>query len=537
MFAPLVVVTCVLLFLAYRLFGAFLNKRCRIDDSRATPAVTLKDNVDYVPTRASIVFGHHFSSIAGTGPIVGPILAALYFGWGPAWIWIIVGSIFIGGVHDFGSMLMSVRNNGKSIAQTSCDLIGPWTGRLFIVFVLFALIYVLVVFVDLTANTFTTSPVVTTASGWFVLVALAFGFLVARTRLTFTTAIILFVPLTFLGLGVGEYLPAPTLNKNAWLAIVMVYAGVAAVMPVHFLLQPRDFLSSFFLYAVLIAGILGVVVGLPAMEAPIFKGWVSESATPPYLVPALFITIACGACSGFHSIVASGTTSKQIRTESDIRRIGYGGMLVEGLLATLSLGTIAVLSTSDLEALGPINPINVFAAGLGKILAPFGLAGSFARDFALLAVSTFLLTTLDTCTRLCRFLIEELFQWRNQTSRYLGTVLVLILPAILVFQTYHGQPAWKATWPLFGSTNQLLASLALITFAVYLRSQRIKAAFVLIPAVAMLAMPLIALFYMAMDQGWASLLGSASLVMFVLGVFVSYRSFDLLWKTRARAGD
>jgi carbon starvation protein len=532
MFAPLVAATCLLLFIAYRLYGAFLVKRCQIDSSRPTPAVTMNDNVDYVPTRASIVFGHHFSSIAGTGPIVGPILAALYFGWGPAWIWIIVGSVFIGGVHDFGSMLMSVRNKGQSIAQSSRDLVGPMTGRLFIVFVLFALIYVLVVFVDLTANTFTTSPVVATASGWFILAALAFGFLVARTRLTFAKAIILFVPLTFSGLAVGEYFPAPALDKNTWLALVIIYAAVAAVMPVHFLLQPRDFLSSFFLYAVLIAGIVGVVVGLPAIEAPVFKGWVNDAATPAYLAPALFITIACGACSGFHSIVASGTTSKQLQTETDIRRIGYGGMLVEGLLATLSLGTIAVLSTSDLEALGTINPINVFAAGLGKILTPFGIAGSLARDFALLAVSTFLLTTLDTCTRLCRFLIEELFDWHDQTSRYLGSVLVLILPTILVFQTYNGQPAWKATWPLFGSTNQLLASLALITFAVYLRAQKIKAAFVLVPAVAMLAMPLLALFFMALEEGWASLLGGASLVMFVLGVFVSYRSFDLLWKTK-----
>ena len=530
MYAPLVILTCVLLYLAYRFYGAFLVKRCGIDDSRPTPAETMNDGIDYVPTRSSIVFGHHFSSIAGTGPIVGPILAAIYFGWGPAWLWIIVGSVFIGGVHDFGSILMSVRSRGQSIATTSRELVGPWTGRLFIVFVLFALIYVLVVFIDLTANTFTTSPVVATASGWFIFAALAFGFLVARTRLTFAKAIIIFVPLTFLGLVVGEYFPAPALSKNLWLTAVLIYAAIAAVMPVQLLLQPRDFLSSFFLYAVLISGVLGVLIGRPAIEAAAFTGWVNESASPAYLFPALFITIACGACSGFHSIVASGTTSKQIRKESDIRKIGYGGMLVEGLLATLSLGTIAVLSTADLAAMEARDPVSVFAAGLGKILTPFGLAGSLARDFALLAVSTFLLTTLDTCTRLCRFLVEELFDWRNRTSRYLGTVIVLLLPAFLVFQTFDGQPAWKATWPLFGSTNQLLAALALVTFAVFLRSRRIKAGFVLVPALAMLAMPLIALLFMAHDQGWTSFLGMTSLVMFLLGAFVSYRSFGLFWR-------
>lgn len=535
MFAPLVLLTCILLFLGYRFYGAFLVKRCGVDDSRPTPAETMTDGVDYVPTRPSIVFGHHFSSIAGTGPIVGPILAAIYFGWGPAWLWIIVGSIFIGGVHDFGSMLMSIRNKGQSIAATSTSLVGPLTGRLFIVFVLFALIYVLVVFLDLTANTFTSSPVVATASGWFVLMAIAFGFLVARTRLSFKVAIFIFVPLTFLGLALGEYLPAPALTKNTWLIIVMAYAAIAAVMPVHYLLQPRDFLSSFFLYAVLIGGVLGVLIGRPAIEAAAFTGWVNESASPIYLVPALFITIACGACSGFHSIVSSGTTSKQIRKETDIRKIGYGGMLVEGLLATLSLGTIAVLSTADLDAMTARDPISVFAAGLGKILSPFGLAGGLARDFALLAVSTFLLTTLDTCTRLCRFLVEELFGWRSTTSRYAGTLLVLILPAFLVFQTFDGQPAWKATWPLFGSTNGLLAALALVTFAVFLRSKNIKTGFVVVPAIAMLAFPLAALLFMAHDQGYTSLLGVTSLLMFALGAFVSYRSFGLFWKRETTA--
>jgi carbon starvation protein len=529
MFAVLVLITCALSYLAYRIYGDFLSKRCKLDDNRKTPAHDLEDGVDYVPTRSSIVFGHHFSSIAGTGPIVGPILAALYFGWGPAWLWIVFGSIFIGGVHDFGSTLMSIRNRGRSIAQTSCDLVGPITGRIFIIFVLCALVYVLVVFIDLTANTFTKSPVVASASGWFVFIALAFGFVAARTKLSFKASILIFVPLTFLGLAVGESLPTPELSKNTWLIVVMIYAMIAAVMPVNLLLQPRDFLSSFFLYAVLAAGLLGIAFGLPTIEGEMFTGWTSEKASPIYLMPALFITVACGACSGFHSVVASGTTSKQLNKESDVKKIGYGSMLVEGILATLSLGTIVVLSTADIAALKATDPVSIFAAGFGKILSPFGIGGSFAVNFALLAISTFLLTTLDTCTRLCRFLVEELFGWRNATSRYLGTVLVMIAPAYFVFQTFNGQPAWKATWPLFGSTNQLLAALALITFTVFLRKNKIKSGFALIPAIAMLLMPLVALFLMAKDKGVYNLIGGTSFVMLLLGIFVSWRSFRILF--------
>ncbi|MBL4575283.1 MAG: carbon starvation protein A [Opitutaceae bacterium] len=529
MFAILVLITCVLSYLAYRFYGNFLSKRCGLDDNRKTPAHELEDGVDYVPTRSSIVFGHHFSSIAGTGPIVGPILAALFFGWGPAWIWIVLGSIFIGGVHDFGSTLMSIRNKGRSIAQTSCDLVGQTTGRIFIIFVLCALVYVLVVFIDLTANTFTRSPIVASASGWFVFVAIAFGFVAARTKLSFKASIFIFVPLTSAGLIVGEALPSPELSKDTWLIIVMAYAVIAAVMPVNMLLQPRDFLSSFFLYALLGAGVLGILFGIPTVEGQMFTGWTSEKASPIYLMPALFITVACGACSGFHSVVASGTTSKQLNKESDVKKIGYGSMLVEGVLATLALGTIAVLSTSDIAALKSADPISIFAAGFSKILSPFGVGASFAENFAFLAISTFLLTTLDTCTRLCRFLIEELFGWRNASSRYIGTALVMVIPAYFVFQTFDGQPAWKATWPLFGSTNQLLAALALITFTVFLRKNNIKSGFALIPALIMLLMPLSALFLMAKDNGIYNLIGGTSFVMLLLGIFVSWSSFRILF--------
>ncbi len=527
MLIAILLTTCVLCAIAFKYYGNFLNKRCRIDDDTPTPAHTNEDGVDFVPTRAAVVFGHHFSSIAGTGPIVGPVFAGIYFGWGPAWLWIILGCIFVGGVHDFGSTLLSLRNSGRSIAEVSTRLIGPWTGRLFMIFVLAALIYVLVVFLDLTAENFMAKPAVATASGWFILSALIFGFISTRTKIPFGISLLIFVPLTFLGLWFGHVFPAPDAQKFIWIVVLLSYCLIAAVMPVNILLQPRDFLSAFFLYAILLSGIGGVVFGVPAIEGEFFKGWYNETANPGYLVPGLFIIIACGACSGFHSIVSSGTTSKQINKETDVRKISYGAMLVEGILATLSLGTVIVLTSTDIAKVGG-NPNLVFAGGFAKFLSAFGIPTEIGIEFALLGLTTFLLTTLDTCTRLCRFILEELLEWRSELSRYLGTSLVLILPAFFALQTFDGQPAWKAVWPMFGATNQLLAGLALVTIVVFLRSQKIKAGFATIPAVIMLIMPLSALLILMQSFGPKSVIGMSSIVMFGLGLLVAVMAFRLL---------
>jgi len=520
MLIVLLLFTCLFCALAYKFYGNFLDRRCRVDKNRLTPAESQKDGMDFVPTRASVVFGHHFSSIAGTGPIVGPIFAAIFFGWGPAWIWILIGAVFVGGVHDFGSTIVSLRNQGKSIAEVSTRLIGPWTGRLFMVFVLAALTYVLVVFLDLTASNFVNRPAVATSSGWFIVAAVLFGWINQRQGIPFWLSVLIFVPLTFLGLVIGHYFPAELgFTKNLWLIVLLGYCLLAAVLPVNLLLQPRDFLSSFFLYAILLSGILGVLVTAPTIQGEFFTGWTfNGGANPAYLVPTLFITVACGACSGFHSIVSSGTTSKQLKNETDVRKVSYGAMLVEGILATLSLGTLIVLTKGDIAHLNG-NPNLVFAHGFATFLAKFGVSADIGIEFALLGLTTFLLTTLDTCTRLCRFLIEELFGWQNLTSRYLGTALVLLLPAFFCFQTYNGQPAWRAIWPMFGATNQLLAGLALITFVVYLRREQIRAGFALIPALLMLAMPLIALVFMMGNTN--KVIQISSMVMFALGIIVA----------------
>lgn len=529
MLATILIVSCVLCWLAYRFYGNFLSKRCGLDDDKETPASAQEDGVDYVPTRASVLFGHHFSSIAGAGPIVGPILAATYFGWGPTWAWILIGAILVGGVHDFGSTLMSVRNRGKSIAETMRGLVGEGTGKLFMLFVVLALIYVIIVFLDLTAGTFQKQPEVATASTWFIVTALAFGWVLLRKVAPLGKAVWVFIPLTFAGLAVGHYFPAPVWDKQTWVFLTLGYCFVAAILPVSVLLQPRDFLSAGFLYAILGFGLVGMLFANEPMQLEAYLGW--ESDKLGMLLPFLFITVACGACSGFHSIVSSGTTSKQIRRESDVTRIGYGSMLVEGVLAVFAMGCVVVLTTAEREAGG--SPVGLFAAGAAKFFHAVGIPVELGKEFAMLAISTFLLTTLDTCTRLTRFLIEELFDWRNEASRYLGTLLALVGPAFLVFQTFPGPdgspvPAWRAIWPLFGATNQLLAALALLTFVVFLKASRIRYGFALLPAVLMIVMPMTALVMMIQQYGFNSLIGGVATVMFVLGTFLMVMSWRSL---------
>jgi len=522
MLFALLVSSAVLLALAYRFYGRFLESRCGIEPDRETPACEINDGVDYVPTRASVLFGHHFSSIAGAGPIVGPIIAASVFGWLPTWLWIIVGSIFVGGVHDFGSTLMSLRDRGRSITATCRNLIGETTGKLFLIFVIMALVYVIVVFLDLTVAGFVNDPAVATSSGWFILVALAFGLCAKRSGISYKIMIPAFVALTYLGLWVGVKFPAPALDKNVWMAAVLAYCYLAAILPVGVLMQPRDFLSATFLYAIMALGVVGVFAFDGGFVLPAYTSF--EPKDWSYLVPFLFITVACGACSGFHSIVSSGTTSKQIQTERDVKKVSYGAMLVEGLLAVFALACVGVSG-----GIGEGGPVQAFARGSALFFNTIGVPQELGMTFATLAVSTFLLTTLDTCTRLTRFLLEELFDWRGAGSRYLGSLLVLLLPALAGFATFTAPdgsvlPAWKAVWPLFGATNQLLAALALITFVVFLKHRRIAFGFALIPAAVMVVMPVLALVMMVIQCGPFSLLGGIALGMVLLGIYVTFMS-------------
>lgn len=536
MFVTLLVISIFVLALAYRFYGAFLRRRCQLDDARETPAVTRNDGVDFVPTRASIVFGHHFSSIAGAGPIVGPILATMYFGWAPTWVWILLGAILIGGVHDFGCLLMSLRNRGRTITEITKQLVGSRTALYFRIFLLLALIYVIIVFLDLTALTFSKTPEVATASGWFIFCAVGFGLLLRRKGMSWGLTMAIFIPLTFAGLVVGHYFPAVGISKNAWLMLILGYCFVAAVLPVNILLQPRDFLSSIFLYAMLLVGIIGLLLSGQPMQAPAFADF--HLPDVGFLFPVLFITVACGACSGFHSLVASGTTSKQITRESDARPVAYGGMLVEALLAVFALATIAVLSGDQVAALKGDGAVSIFASGAAVFMSTLGIPEHLGQEFTALTVSTFLLTTLDTCTRLTRFLLQEIFEWEGKSARYVGTAAVLLVPAIFAPQTFSGMPAWKALWPLFGATNQMMAGLALVTFIVFLKDRKVAYRFALFPALFMMLTPLVALFFMALELeltggGW--LLPTISIAMFLLGLFVAGMSLKFVFNSGAAA--
>lgn len=523
--ALLLVLSIVLFSVAYRMYGLWMSRQFGLSDDHRVPSDAQYDGTDFVPAPMPVLFGHHFSSIAGAGPIVGPILAGLFFGWVPAVIWIIVGSIFVGGVHDFGSMIASVRHKARSVAELARDYITPLSFKLFLAFIWLALIYVIVVFMDLTAasfvDTFDTAGAesaqgtgVAVASGIFMLLALLLGVLNNRTKLPLWVSTLVFVPVMLFAIAwasgihsAGEYIPAMFSDpKHFWIVLLLIYCVIASVTPVWVLLHPRDYLSSFLLYAVMLGGGIGVVMGAftgdlvttwPAFVSasnPVF----SEVAHLGPLFPILFITIACGACSGFHSIVSSGTTAKQVQCETDTRRIGYGGMLVEGVVAVLALATIMGLTFGAETLRG--NPVVLFSTGIGRFMNVLGIPMQFGSMLGLLALSTFLLTTLDTCTRLGRYVLQEFFSWDNSnaTVRWMATILTLVVPALLAFVTYStpsGEiiPVWRAIWPVFGGTNQLLAGLALLALTMWMRRTGRRWLFVGIPMVFMIVMTVSAL--------------------------------------------
>jgi carbon starvation protein len=498
--------------LAYRVVGRLLNRHLEVDPTRPTPATTVNDKVDYVPTNPFVLFGHHFSSIAGAGPIVGPIIAGLYFGWGSALLWIVIGAALVGGVHDFTALIASIRHGGASIAQVCKKYLSPAAYYLMLIFVWVAMLYVIIVFLDLTATSFAPAAAefkeqggtVALASVFYMIIAVIFGVAVYRFNCSLKLASFIFVPMVFGALWLGHWLPwtsdsLPALfgsPKNTWSLLLLIYCFAASVLPVWVLLQPRDYLSSFLLIGCLVGGAGGIVVsgltGGLTVEYPVFVGF--NDANLGYLYPALFITIACGAMSGFHSIVSSGTTSKQLASEKDACPVAYGGMLTEGVLAVVALASVMILSKRPAAP----NPVAVFGDGIGSFLAVFGVDPKFGATFGVLAVSTFLLTTLDTCTRLARFIFQELTGWSGSAGRYGATIVTLIVPSVMVFVEIPGpngqpMPAWKAIWPAFGATNQLLGALALLVVYVWLKQQGKKALFVFVPMVFMCVTTLVAL--------------------------------------------
>ncbi len=443
---------------AYFFYAKKLERLMDIDPKRTTPAYAKFDSVDYVPARNWLVlFGHHFSSIAGAGPIIGPVIAVMLWGWLPALLWVIIGSILIGGVHDFGSLITSVREGGNSIADIAGNVISKRAKIIFSLFVWLALILVISVFAYLCADTLVKEPKIVLPSLGLIPVALVVGYFLYYLRVNSVIAT-LFGLVSLLGLIlIGNIIPVNS-GIVFWLIILLVYCYIASILPVNLLLQPRDYLSSFLLFFGIGVGYLGLVIARPTMTMPYYTKWVSADS---YLWPMLFVTVACGAVSGFHALIASGTTSKQIANERHVKRIGYGGMLTEGLVAVLAIIAVAILfkpgDNFALELKGA-GPIGIFSRGFGVMTK--GVLGDYGPFIAIIILNAFILTTLDTATRISRYLTEELFGIKN---RYISTLIIVSLSLSLALS---GQ--WNRIWPAFGASNQLIAALALFVLSCWL---------------------------------------------------------------------
>lgn len=499
---------------AYLVYGGFLKRLFAIDPKNPTPAHTELDGIDYVPTRKLVLFGHHFASIAGPGPIVGPIMAA-YFGWLPALTWILIGCVFVGAFHDFASLVISLRNRGRSVSFVMERLMGITGRQLFLAFSFLCLILVVAIFTILIAGLFVKFPEVATASILFILMAPAFSFTTIRCGVSFRHASYFFVPLVFIAVYAGQVYPLQigqylSLNetelKNFWIAVLAVYIFAASVMPVQWLLQPRDYMNSWLLYVMLALGFVSILAYNPDIKMNSFEGWTALTGDGKMtaLVPALFIYIACGACSGFHSLVSSGTTSKQIDNEADALPVGYGAMLVEGVLGVMSLVAVMAMDKSVFTEMGK-NPPVAFATGISSFCEALNLNVGYAKTFISLAISAFMMTSLDTATRLGRFICQELFMPRTKsehtesgfsentvsgfrkilTNKYTASVLIV---AISMGMALSGEAA--AIWPIFGASNQLMAALTLLVISLWLLSRNANWLVAFVPMVLMMVMSL-----------------------------------------------
>lgn len=471
--AVLLLIACSVFLCGYFLYSRLIGKVLGIDPSRQTPAITKQDGVDYVPAHPTVLFGHHFAAIAGAGPIVGPILAA-EFGWLSVTLWIVLGCVFIGAAHDMISLFLSVRHEGESIGSVIGTILGKPGKIMFLLFSWSALVLVVAEFNRQIAGTFIADPAIATASILFITEAVFFGLCVYKWKMSVLWASLIFVPLMFAFVWVGNAFPLDLvklfgMSKEAtttlWTLVLIGYCFFASTCPVQYLLQPRDYLNAYLLYAMMILGFLGVFVAHPPLNTDAFAGFVVQgSAGTDMLFPFLFVTVACGACSGFHALVASGTSSKQISNEKSIRPIAYGGMLLEGVLAMIALIGVAGTYASQgeyVETIRGMVPVQMFASTIAGFCVKVGIPQRAAESFMLLSVAAFLMTTVDAGTRLARFSWQELMPKKTVAhNMYVGTFIVCALAAGLLL----GNPeAAKQLWTLFASANQLLASLTLLT--------------------------------------------------------------------------
>ena len=490
----LLLIICIAILVAgYIFYGGWLCKQWGVGDSKKpTPAHEMEDGVDYVPAKAPVLMGHHFSSIAGAGPITGPIGAAM-FGWVPVVLWILIGGIFFGGVHDFGALFASIRHKGQSIGEIISTNMSKRAKMLFTIFAYLTLILVVAAFASIVATTFgavvdeagaidqaasATNASVAMVSLLFIVIAIVFGFMVYRRNASMAVSTILGVVAIALCMVIGMNFHPIYLTTNTWMIIVGIYIAIASVTPVWILLQPRDYLSSFLLYAMLAVALVGVVISHAGMGGAdglvAFNGFAVDNGNGmQYLFPVLFTTVACGAISGFHSLVSSGTTSKQLDKETDAKPIAYGGMLLECVLAVITVCAINFAYKNGITA----GATAIFAGGISQMYGGIASEGVVAvlNTLLVLTYSAFCLTSLDTATRLARFMFQEFFLEPGQTvddikdgwkktlvNPYVATIITVILGVVL------GMTGYSKIWGLFGAANQLLAGIGLLAVATWL---------------------------------------------------------------------
>ena len=490
----LLIITAVALFLAYIFYGRFLARIWGIDHEKKTPAYEFEDGVEYVPTSPAVTAGYEFASIAGAGPINGPIIGAM-FGWLPAILWLLLGSVFFGAVHDFVALYTSVKNKGKSIGYIIELYVGKSGKRLFLIFVWLFSILIAAAFADIVAGTFagfnaagegiTTNASVATTSALFIPAAIGLGFLIRRRKASDLASGIIAVDLLVICIVLGLFYPI-FLSKGIWLYLIFGYIFIASVVPIWTLGQPRNYLNSFLLVTMIVAAFVGVIFTNPKMELPAF---VAFNVNGNYLFPVLFVTIACGAISGFHSLAVTGTVSKQISNEKYMLPVSYGTMLMETLVAVLALISVGALAYGGV--LPKETPPVVFATAVSGFLYKLGLPSEISFTIVSLAVSSFVLTTLDTVARLGRLSFQELFSSESAgdkenpikkvlKSKLAAAVCTLVPACLLAVLGYQN------IWVLFGSANQLLAALTLIACTMFFKKTGRRIAVLLAPTIIML---------------------------------------------------
>ncbi len=524
-------------FLSYIYYSRFLGKKIyRLDSNIITPAHEFKDGIDYVPTNKHVLFGHHFTSIAGAAPIIGPAIAVIW-GWLPALLWVVIGTIFIGAVHDFGCLVISAKNKGRSIGDLTGNIIGKRARALFLTIIFFLTWIVIAVFAYVIATLFVQFPTTVLPVNIQIIVAITIGIIIYRTRfgilIPSLIALIILYIFIYLGVYFPVHLPAFVGGKvESWIILLFVYAFIASVLPVWLLLQPRDFINSHQLFVGLGIMYLGLFILHPPMVAPALNLGV-EGGLPWF--PFLFITIACGAISGFHGLVGSGTTSKQINNISDARMIGYGAMLGEGSLGLMSVlastagfATLAAWKShySSWSTAGSMDAkVGAFVNGGAYFLKEgLMLPDGFGTTLIAVIVISFAATTLDTSTRIQRYITTELGQIYNikiLTNRFVAAAIAAFTPLILVF---GGEGlSWKRLWPIFGATNQMLAGLSLLVLSVYLFRKGRKTIFTLIPMIFLIIMTSIAMILSLRD-----FIRSGNWVLSILSLFLLSFSFWII---------